>query len=379
MNFVRRQYLLAAAAALAAGGAGTAIAQANEIPVGVFNATTGTYAYGGVPIHNGMKLALEEANRKGFPGGAKLKLIEGDTAGDKGQTINLVNQFVRRDRVLMLFGPTTSVEALAAAPVVNELQVPMLTNASSNDVLKGGPWSFKIAASATSVMGYLADYGVKKLGARKIAIVFDQGNDGYVAQKNAFRDDLKKLGATVTGEEGIQASDSNFLALATKLASQDIDAVFLAAPAELSGNLIIQLRQAGIPSKVRFLGPPTLASQGFIKTGGKAVEGAVIVADYSPASPNPLNTSFVEAYKARYGTLPDNWAAMGYSAGLVGAQAIRNAGPNPDRAKVRTELAKLQAVPVVIGTGVWSLDGNRNPNYGGAVLVVKDGTFTSAQ
>lgn len=371
---MQRRLLLALCAAACAGMAHAQV----EIPVGVFNATTGTYAYGGVPIHNGMKLALEEANKKGLPGGARLKILEGDTAGDKGQTINLVNQFVRRDHVLMLFGPTTSVEALAAAPVVNEMQVPMLTNASSNDVLTAGPWSFKIAASATSIMGYLADYAMKKLGARKVAIVFDQGNDGFIQQKNAFRDDVRKLGATVTGEEGIQASDSNFLALATKLASQDIDAVFMAAPAELAANFFIQLRQAGVPAKVRFLGPPTFASQGFIKTGGKAVEGTAVIADYSPASPNPLNNAFVQAYKARYGVLPDNWAAMGYSVGLVGAQAIRNAGPSPDRARVRAELAKLSGVPVVIGSGAWSLDLQRNPSYGGAVLMVKDGAFISA-
>jgi len=363
--------LVAASAALPAA--------AEDLPIGVFNATTGVYAFGGVPIQNGMKLALEEANQKGLPGGAKFRIVEADTAGDKAQTITLVNQFVRRDKVLMVLGPTTSVEATAGAPVANELQVPLLSTASSMEVLSPGPWSFKVGARATDVMGSLGKYAMEKLGVRRVAFVFDQGNDGFIAQKDALRDAMKSAGATIVSQEGIQASDSNFLALATKLADADIDAVFVAAPAELSGNLFLQLRQAGLSPKVKLLGPPTLASQGFIKTGGKAVEGAYVIADYAPGNAGAVGAAFADNYKARYKSEPDNWAAMGYSAGLIAVQAFRNAGPNPDRAKIRAELARSNKVPVVIGEGAWSLDAARNPNYGGAVLVVKNGAFASVK
>jgi branched-chain amino acid transport system substrate-binding protein len=374
MVYLRRRLLLAA---MLLPAAGLAQAQA-ELPVGIFNATTGVYAFGGVPIQNGMRLALEEANKAGLPGGAKFRIVEGDTAGDKGQTINLVNQFTRRDRVVMILGPTTSVEALAAAPMVNDLKVPMITGASATDILAAGPYSLKIAARATDVMGFLAQHAVQKMNVRKVAFVFDQGNEGFVAQKNAMRDSMRKLGATIAEEDGIQASDSNFLALATKLASQDLDAVFMAAPAELSANFFVQLRQAGLPPKVRFLGPPTFASQGFIKTGGKAVEGTVLIADYSPANPHPVNQAFITAYRARYNAAPDNWAAMGYTVGLLAVQAVRNAGPGADREKIREQVTRLKNVPVPIGINSWNMDAERNANYGGAVLVVKDGAFAAA-
>src|SRR4029453_18770402 len=114
---IHRRSVVAAAVLLAV--TGLTFAQGKEIPVGVFNAMTGTYAYGGVPIQNGMKLALEEANAQGLPGGNKFRIIEGDTAGEKGQTINLVNQFVKRDNAMLILGPTTSSEALGGAPVAN--------------------------------------------------------------------------------------------------------------------------------------------------------------------------------------------------------------------------------------------------------------------
>jgi hypothetical protein len=52
---------------------------------------------------------------------------------------------------------------------------------------------------------------------------------------------------------------------------------------------------------------------------------------------------------------------MGYSTALIGIQAIRNAGANPDRAKVRAGLARSSKVPVVIGDGLWTLDAGRGP------------------
>ncbi|MBT2323096.1 ABC transporter substrate-binding protein [Variovorax paradoxus] len=378
MNETRRHWVLATMAAVAAGATGTAWAQGAELTVGVFNATTGVYAFGGVPIQNAMRLAIEQANKQGLPGGARIKMVEGDTAGDKAQTINLINQFARRDNAILLLGPTTSVEAVSGAPVSNALQIPMISTSSSAEILDAGPWSFKVGAQATQTTGRLGRYAVEKLGVKRALVVFDQGNEGYIAQKNAMRDALKSSGAQILAEEGIQASDSNFLPLATKIAAQDADAVFIAAPAELSANFFTQLLQAGVNPKTRFMGPASLASQGFIKAGGKAVENAYVVADYAATSANPVNAAFTEAYKARYGTAPDNWAAMGYSTALIGIQALRNAGPNPDRAKVRAELARSSKVPVVIGDGLWTLDAGRQPSYGAAILQVKNGAFVSA-
>jgi branched-chain amino acid transport system substrate-binding protein len=376
---VLRRLTLAATAALAISSLAAAPATAEELPVAIMNATSGVFAFGGVPIQNGMRLALEEANQKGMPGGAKIKIIEGDEAADKAQAISLATQFGRRDRALMIMGPTNSFSAIAAGPVTNELQVPLFAIGSSNGILATGPWAFKVQAQAADIMGFLSKYVAEKSGIKKIALVFDQGSDGIIEQKNAFRDGVKAGGVAIVSENGILTSESNFLALATKLASQDIDAVYVGAPPEITANLAIQMRQAGVPAKVRIVGPSSLASLKYMQTGGKAVEGTLIVADYSAASNTPMNAEFVKAYKARYKETPDNWAAMGYTLAQIGVQAIRNAGPNPDRAKVRAELEKINNVPVVIGNGMWVKDAERHPTYGGVMLTVKNGDLAILQ
>jgi len=374
---MHRRTLIAGAALLAASG--LAFSQGKEIPVGVFNSLTGTYAFGGVPIQNGMKLALEEANAAGLPGGNKFKVIEGDEAGDKGQAINLVNQFVRRDNVMLILGPTISSVALGAAPVANELKVPILAIGSSPGIIATGPWAFKIQATPVDIMGFLGKLAVESLGVKNIILLHDQSNDGYIGQKNALSEYLTKAGAKVVADEKFVSSESNFLALATKVATTPTDAIFIAAPAEVAANLILQIRQAGLDPKVKFIGPSTFGSASFIKAGGKAVEGTYIVSDYSPANPSPMNLAFVKAYQAKYSMPPDNWAGMGYALGQVAVQAVKNAGPAPDRTKIRDELAKLNKVSMVMGNRTWSVDAARNPSYGGVLLQVKNGTFASAQ
>ncbi len=373
-----RRILMAGAIAFSASTAFTAASFAETATIGVMNAMTGPYAFGGVPIQNAMKLAIEQANASGALGDLKLEVVEGDTAGDKGQTITLVSKFAQSDNALMIIGPTTSIEGTAGAPVANELKSPIMAIGSSTGILDAGPYSFKVQAVGSDIMGALSEYVANNMGAKKISIVFDRGNDGFVGQKDAFKKKIEETGVEIVSEDGILATDTDFLALATKLASQEIDAFFVAAPAEVGANFLLQTRQAGVPMDVRFVGPSTFATPAFVDTAQGAAEGSIVLADYFMGSPDEANQAFVKAYQEKYGSQPDNWAAMGYALASLAVEAIKDAGPNPDREKVRDALANLKDEPTIIGNHTWSMDEGRNPHYGAAILVVKDGAFELA-
>src|SRR6266508_4466769 len=137
------------------------------IQLGIMNPLTGTYAFGGVPIQDGMKLAIKHANDAGVLGNTKIIYVEADTAGDKGQTITLVSKFAQSDNVLMILGPTTSLDSTGGAHVANQL------------------------------------------GVKKVSLVFDRSNDGFVGQKDAFKKFLQDAGVTIVSEEGILPADTD--------------------------------------------------------------------------------------------------------------------------------------------------------------------------
>ena len=335
--------------------AGATMSQAETYKVGVINALTGTYAFGGVPIQNAMKLAIQHANESGELGDVTLEVVEGDSASDKGQTITLVSRLAQNDDLLIILGPTTSLEGTAGAPVANEQKVALFGIGSSRGIVEAGPWSFKVQQVGDDMLGELSAYVAGKTDIKKVAVIFDRSNDGFVSQKNAFIKGLDGTDVDVVSEDGILSSDTDFLAIATRLASSDIDAFFVAAPAEVGGNVVVQLRQAGLPMNVPLVGPSSFATPAFIDTAGGAAEGSIVIADYFLKAETEGNADFVTAYQEAYGELPDNWAAMGYA------------------------LAGLRDVPTILGNGTWTMDDDDfDPHYGAAILVVKDGDLMLA-
>jgi branched-chain amino acid transport system substrate-binding protein len=109
------------------------------------------------------------------------------------------------------------------------------------------------------------------------------------------------------------------------------------------------------------------------------VEGLVFNSDWTPGGSTPMGKAFAESYKKTTGKDADNWAALGYSYMTVMATAVKNAGPNPTREKVRDALTNTRNVPVPVGAGAYSFEpGSRLPKYGNAFLTIRNGEFVAA-
>ena len=353
-------------------------AQAAEVVVGMGMALTGNYAFAGVPVANGVKIAVAEINEADFLKGRRIKLLTEDDASDKSQMITLVNRFASVDNAAAVIGPLSSLEALAAAPVANAQKITLISTGVSPDILKAGPWSFKVMSPPAVTMQSLAAYAVTTLKAKRAALLTVRDNDGFITQKNAMRDYFKAHGVEVVSDDSVAASDVDFTAVGTKLADADPSVVFFAMPAEQGASLVVQARQAGLDQGVRFLGPQAMAAESLIRIGGKAVEGSVVAADYFAGSNTPLNAEFVKRYRAAYNTDPENWSGIGYAMMYLVATAIRTAGPGGDRNAVRAALAASKDVPTVLGDGSYSLDNARDASYGATLITVTDGKFAVA-
>jgi branched-chain amino acid transport system substrate-binding protein len=367
-----KSQLLAAAAALTL-VAGQASAQ--EVKVGVVLSNTGTFAFVGAPVINAVKLAHEELVAANFFGPTKVTLMVEDNRSDKQEALTLINRMATRDNAALIIGPVSTGEAMAAAPLANDLKVPLFTTATAPDVLKFGPWVYKSTETAEQFMTPLGKYVASTVKPKSCAFVFIRDNDGYIRQKDILRDVLKDGGVGVAGEESILAADSDFTAVATKIVASKADCLYLGTPPEQGANIVIQARQAGLPASTILLGNTGMSSSRYIGAGGKLVEGTYLPAEFVPAGVNDLGKAFIANYTKKYGTAPDSWAAVGYSMMLVTANAIKAAGPNPTRDGIREAMAKTKDLPVVIGQGKFTIDADRIPHFGAAVLQIKDGKW----
>jgi branched-chain amino acid transport system substrate-binding protein len=354
------------------------VCNAAEVVVGSELALTGAYAFAGAPSREGMMLALDEINAQKLAGAHTIKLVIEDTASEKQQAIALINRLASRDNAVLVLGPSSSPEGVAIAPIANSIKVPMLTPTGlADDISKAGPWSFRTATSSNPIVDATVAYSLKTGGAKRVALVYLRDNESQINNKNLVEAAYKAGGAAVESES-VLTTDTDYQAILTKFLSKPIDTLFVSLSTEPSANFIIQARQAGLDDKIKIVGGATMGSGRFLAVGGGAVEGTTFGADYFVGAASALNQGFVKAFKAKYKHEPDSFAALGYTAMYLAAQAIKNAGPTPTRESVREALAKTRNMPTVLGTGMFSFDEGRNANYGAAVLTVKDGKFVPA-
>ena len=373
-NLILIPTLVAAALASA-----PAMAQKAKVRVGIEVALTGPISFAGVPVKKGMEIALEELKTSAEYPDFEIEPLFEDNGPDKSQAIALTQRFAVRDKAIMILGPIGTSEALAIAPIANEQKISAITVAVSEDVLKAGPWSFKIYQSPVDVMESLSEYAVDKVKIKRAFVAFMRDADSYVIYKNAVVNYLKRRGIEVVGEASALSTDSDFSSIGTKIAAANPDALFLATLPATGANIVLQARQAGARPDLKLFGGNTLATATFTKIGGDAVNGTVIPADYFAGTQTDINKKFVNAYRAKFNEDPDLYNGVGYNLIKMAAESIKRAGgAKATREGVRQALGGLKDWPTVLGLGKFSMDADRKPTYGITILKFDNGKMVPA-
>src|SRR5207249_3877448 len=91
---------------------------ADEIVIGTHQDLSGPIKFWGVPVSNGMKMAVEEINAAGGINGRKIKLVIEDSGYDPKRAVLASQKMVERDKVFAMVGPMGSPTVLASQDVL---------------------------------------------------------------------------------------------------------------------------------------------------------------------------------------------------------------------------------------------------------------------
>src|ERR1043165_4984535 len=81
---------------------------AAEIVLGTHQDLSGPIKGWGVPVSNGMKMAVEEINAAGGVQGRKIKLVVEDSAYDPKKAVLASQKLIERDKIFAMVGPMGS-------------------------------------------------------------------------------------------------------------------------------------------------------------------------------------------------------------------------------------------------------------------------------
>ena len=361
--------ILLIAAGCGSGGSPAAKAPA-EISLGLTAPLTGDYAEYGTVFKNAAELAIEKVNAQGGVNGKKLKLVTGDSKADPKEAANIAQKFASDANIYAVIGDFTSTAALAGAPIYQKNGLVQLSPTSSHpDFTKQGTYIFRNIASQAVEGPALAEYTVKDLKKKRVAVVYIKNDWGLVAQEH-FVKKAKELGAEVVAiEPYLPEQGKDFSAIITKTNEQKPDLLYLGMMYTDGALFAQQVKKANLDAAL--CGTGALYSSELIKLGGSAVEGLYLTVSFFPGDPRPEVQEFVKSYEAKYGKLPTQFAAQAYDATNLIIEALKKGAT--DRKTLRDNLAAIKDFPGV--TGKTTFDENRDVNKTLSRLVIKDGKY----
>ena len=354
-------------------------ASAEDFKISSVLALTGPAAYIGTSMRDGIQMAVEDINKNELLGqGNTLVVSIEDDAGDKNQSLTLLNRAANDSSVDMVLGPSTGAVSAVIGPAANDLKMPVFALTNIKSVVTAGPWGFIMTQLPGRTVPILAGYVADVLKPKECAVITISDSETYVNLAQTFVESTKAKGVAAGSYNEIKSTDIDFSALAVKLVDEAPACIHVSTPAVMGANIIIQLRQAGLDPATYIIGHNSFASPQLVTSGSTAVEGVYLMADWLPGGANEAGKAFNAAYLEKFGREADNWAPVGYSQTMIAADALKRAGSNPPRDQVREALTTIKDVPVLLGDGVFNWDEERMPSYGMSILTIKDGQFTGA-
>ena len=282
------------------------------------------------------QLAVAEINQQGGVGGRQIELAVRDDSGSVGVAVRVARSFYNSLDVVAVIGHMGSEATLAAARVYNGGDNPLVSispSASSAYLSDAGPYTFQVCPDDDVHGAQLADWAYRQLGARRVAVLYENDADGR-GLRTSFSRSFTELGGRVVSEDPFSPALPGFEPYLTRIRLRGgADALLLAGKLYGAHRLLTTLNSLQYNQTI-------LGGDGIdgIEAFDVGSEGIYISLAYLPDQPGPRNDAFKSAYREMYGgRLPDHRGAGAYDIVYLLSRVIERVGT--DRSRIRDYLA----------------------------------------
>ncbi|MCM3882207.1 branched-chain amino acid ABC transporter substrate-binding protein [Frankia sp. R82] len=304
--------LLGFVLASALGGDGSDGTGTKVATIGVMAPLSGDLSADGAAVRNAVALAVDEANESGVIAGWRLELSSRDDLARPDGGAQAADAFAANERLIGVVGPVSSLVARVAVPTLAAAGVPVVSPSNADPGLTGVgteprtrpyPSYFRLAGTDELQAQVAADYAVRTLGRRHIAVVDGEPRYGTTLA-DRFAAHATALGASVTAMYPIRGDDDGPEVddVAASLEQEGPDLVYLDTAASFAGRLRARLAEGGL--SVQVLGSDALLRPRYTDEAKTAADGDLITSLLTPPTRLPAAGAFVAAYAQRFGGVP---------------------------------------------------------------------------
>lgn len=304
-----------------------------EILVGTLGPQTGPVAIYDL-VRKGIDSYFKYVNENGGVNGRTLKLVAYDDQYQPAKTVKQAKRLVEEDRVFATLGNICTPCNTAAQDYYVKQGIPMVMIGTGAHQFVDPPvknymgsafMNYKVEAKI------FLDYAVKKLGAKKIALAYqndDFGKEGYEAVKKIIGN---YPGVEIVTEVNFQSSDVELSSQAQKIEEANPDVVLNFSVPNPAANLKKAMHKIGLKDV-----PYIVSSVGandnnlFNLAGADVWEGTISSATFpmpDQAQDNEDMKLYVERFRKDYPNDPvAGFGQIGWAAGQVFVEAIKRTG-----------------------------------------------------
>jgi branched-chain amino acid transport system substrate-binding protein len=292
-----------------------------EIVIGTHQDLSGPIKVWGVPVSNGMKMAVEEINAAGGINGRKLKMILEDNGYDPKKAVLASQKMVERDKVFVMIGGMGSAPTLAAQDILFDAGVLQLFPLTAAEfTFKFDPAKPQERLKFNNLLPYVEStraavkYMMEWKGFKKPCIMHQDDEygknvlDGFTQQLEA----MKVQPASVTS---YKRGASDFSAQIAKMKSDGCDIVVLGTIIRETIGAMSEAKKLGWD--VTFLGATPTNVLEVPALGKEAVEGMYAAAafeiPYEDTAKGKVK-DWLANYKKTFGIDANTQAIIGYNA-----------------------------------------------------------------
>ncbi len=297
------------------------ISLAATVKIGEINPLSGRFAKQGLETHQGIAVAVAEANEAGGVGGRMLQLISRDDQSLPDVAISRAEELCARKEVVVLTGGYVDALVGPISEVARKHKIPYVASASLQKdlVQRNNAYFFRVSRLQGFVEPVCAVIS-EQFKPQRLAIIHS-ATPGSTELARDLEQCLESHGCSVSLTEKFRPGTPDFTPLIGKLAGMKIDVIVSGGFSPDHILLVRQLKENSLTPKA-YIGPFGIAYESFIREMGEDGNYLFSTCAWDPGFTLPgtetASKEFVQRFQRMFKQTPNTTNMHGY----VSARAL---------------------------------------------------------
>lgn len=323
-----------------------------EVTLGTHLDLSGPINFWGLPVKNGMELAVAEINAAGGIHGRKIKLVVEDMGYDPKKAVLATQKLLTHDKIFAMVGSMGTATSAATMPLVLGKGLPHLFPITPAEMFSTPFHKLKFAYFSPYYDDVRTNlkYLIETKGKKRVGILYQDDEFGADIFRGT-KDQLAAMGLPLVSTTTYKRGATDFSSQIARLKSDDADLVVLGTIVRETVGAMGTARKQGwnvefLVSQAAYA--PVVATLGEGVTEGLYAGGMTPIPYADTASPEVK--AWMTRYKEKFGQDANIQAMVGYLVITTAAVGMEKAGRDLTPDSLAAGLEKISNLPNMFGS-----------------------------